>query len=212
MALTGKPKATPLQVGDTAYFVNNGKVVSGTITKVVVGVSNPQADLEGVQENTYIINSQSFAESSIAATQSSAAKIAKGGYLNNWSNMASTIGFAGFSAGAGCDISNSDFTNCNFGNINVEGVNPAELDSTNLDNCNFTGCNLEAVLFTNSSLRNCIFTGANLLDAHLEGADLTGSTVPKGYEDPVDFESLVSGNVDENTTWIDGSHPFPTGG
>ena len=55
MALSGRPKKSLYQVGDTVFFLNGTRGDSSEIVKVISKVTDPQDDNTALQENIYFI-------------------------------------------------------------------------------------------------------------------------------------------------------------
>lgn len=200
MSLSGKPAVTPLQVGNLLYWTNGGTINSGTITKVVVKMSNPAGDGSGIQENIYFVGTTQVPGNQGFHSKNALLYSIKGDYLNKWTSLNfSVVTPSDITIGASNDFSYSDFTNAVFTDDAV-GV---DFNGANLDGCKFSAALLNFCDLSNCSMKYSILTGADLTDANMAGANLYGATLPTAADSKSEFKALVADYT--GTIWTDGT-------
>lgn len=200
MALSNKPKKSKYQVGDTVFFLSNGKGTQAQIIKVSSSVSNPDNDANGIQENIYYMEGfvKGFAETELFHSMNALMFNVKGDYLNNWNNTTYYSNFFNFNL----DLTYSDFSGCDFAAADPLDLNEAIFDGCNFSNSGFGGCDL-----SNCSFKYAKFKDTYINSADFRGADLTGCDLPLSANTKSSFKSVVGdGHWDPETTiWIDGN-------
>lgn len=209
MALINKPKKSKYQVGDTVFFLSNGKGTSAQIVKVSSSVSNPDNDENGIQENIYYLEGfvKGFAERELFHSMNALMFDVKGDYLHKWGNSEQIL------FNSEDVISYSDFSYCLLSEENL----PTSFQDIDFSCCIFEGAYLRGAIFNNSTLTECSFrdadlTGASLFDANISnsnfiGTDLTDVIFNMFLMSKSSFKSTVgAGNWDPETTiWVDGN-------
>lgn len=194
MSLSGKPAVTPLQVGNTLYWTNSGTINSGTITKVVVKMSNPAGDGSGIQENLYFVGTTQVPGGQGFHSKNALLYSIKGTYLNDFTGAA-------FGSDALTKGTSNDYSYSKFNTVDLSGT--SNLAGVVLDGCNFTGADLTSADLTGCSMKYAVLTGANLTSADMAGANLYGATLPTAADSKSEFKALVADYT--GTIWTDGT-------
>jgi uncharacterized protein YjbI with pentapeptide repeats len=206
MALINKPKKSKYQVGETVYLLLDKKIVSSEVVSISSVVTNPNNDVDGIQEDFYYLSgySRSFFEDDLFDSENALLYNIKGDYLNYFPQLL-VFNDMDFSATnlSYCDLSNASYSGANFTSVNYEG---SDLSDCVIAYGVFVNANLKNCKFKNDSLEETNFSGANIMGCNFSGANLTSAILPTNANTKSAFKSTVGpGNWDPVTTiWVDG--------